>query len=66
MYHVSLTVENLISTFTTTQDIFVQEKIEGLVLMHEIQPVVPGSPTVITWMISYGTDVIYTADLGKD
>ncbi len=64
MYHVVLEASNLVSTFTTTQDIYVQEYIEGFHLLHDIQPVVPGQPTIITWTISHGTDVTYTADLG--
>ena len=57
--------ENLVSQFSTTQDLYIQEHVEGLRLLAEVPPVVPSQPSLIAWEIEYGTEVLYTVDVGK-
>ena len=57
--------QNLVSEFSTTQDLYVQEHVEGLRLLAEVYPVTPSQPSIVAWEITYGTEVLYTVDLGE-
>ncbi|XP_038058560.1 polycystin-1-like [Patiria miniata] len=64
LYQVTVRAENLVSEFSTTQDVYVQEHIEGLRLLAEVYPVMPSQPSIVAWEIEYGTEVLYTVDMG--
>ncbi|XP_022088538.1 uncharacterized protein LOC110978115 isoform X2 [Acanthaster planci] len=64
LYKVTVRAENLVSQFSTTQDLYVQEHVEGLRLLVEVPPVMPSQPSLIAWDIEYGTEVLYSVNMG--
>ncbi|XP_071940958.1 polycystin-1-like [Antedon mediterranea] len=63
-YDVTLTATNLVSKLSVTQELYTQEHVVGLTLLHDVMPVTPGNLTIISWAIEYGTDVEFKINLG--
>ena len=56
---------NLVSEFSIMQLFYVQEHVVGLMLLADVYPVIPSQPILLAWEITYGTEVVFTIDLGK-
>ena len=60
----SIRAKNLVNEFTVTQLLYVQEHVEGLRLLADVYPVIPTQSVMIAWEIAYGTEVLFTVNLG--
>ncbi|XP_071788105.1 polycystin-1-like isoform X2 [Asterias amurensis] len=63
-YEVTVRAQNLVSEFSIMQLFYVQEHVVGLMLLADVYPVIPSQPILLAWEITYGTEVVFTIDLG--
>lgn len=62
VYNISVEAANQISSKKVSKTITVQRKIQGLALVSPIKAVETGQPSVISWKITQGSDVIFVVD----
>lgn len=62
VYNVSVEAVNQISSQKVRKTITVQRKIQGLALVSPIKAVETGLPSVISWRITGGSDVMFVVD----
>ena len=64
VYNISVEAVNQISSKKVRKTITVQRKIQGLAFVSPIKAVETGQPSVISWKITEGSDVIFVVDYG--
>ena len=64
VFNVTAEAVNQISSQKITKTIIVQHQIQGLAFVHPIRAVETGLQTVISWVISDGSDVKFVIDYG--
>lgn len=62
VYNISVEAVNQISSKKVRKTITVQRKIQGLAFVSPIKAVETGQPSVISWKITEGSDVIFVVD----
>lgn len=64
VFNVTVKAANQISSRIMTKTIIVQRQIQGFTFVHQIVAVETGTETVISWIMSDGSDVAFVVDFG--